>query len=273
MDTFNSYAKINLGLSLFGKREDGFHNLETVMHEIDLSDEIYIEKALFDKDEIVVEGERIEGENLIATTLKYLRDRYEECPYFHIRLKKNIPMGAGLGGGSSNAIVVLKYASTFCEKSTQEELECVAATLGSDTNFFLSGGTALCKGRGEQIEQLEDKCFYFNLILPNIHCSTPEVFKNCSVANYSAIDMRELWNRGEIPGNDLMTPCFNAYPEMESLFSFINKKVDGLFLSGSGSTLFTYHENSKKCLDAFERLNALNDKRFRVVKAKSYYRS
>jgi 4-diphosphocytidyl-2-C-methyl-D-erythritol kinase len=156
-------AKINLFLEIFGKRDDGFHELETVMSTVSLHDELHF--GLRPDDAIHLQvyprnfAEAIPGDdrNLVVQAVQRLRQRFEfrsSCDRgFDIFLRKRIPSEAGLGGASSDAASALVAANKLWDLNCPpEQLAEIAAEIGSDVPFFLHGGTAICRGRGEQIE-------------------------------------------------------------------------------------------------------------------------
>lgn len=274
----NSHAKVNLGLCLLGKREDGYHELETLMHEIDLADEIYLRQA--ESTSLIVDDQVWDnqlGENLILKA----KDAFEgvlgqSCGEWEIRVRKRIPMGSGMGGGSSNAITFLKYLQTLWPKELSEEvMDELAASMGSDTNFFIEGGSAVCRGRGEQVNALGKRFFYFNLMFPPFSCSTPKVFSKVKPPFDSCVDWEQTW-KGKFDAatrNDLEQACCEAYPQMRDLLQMLRKEISGVCLSGSGSTLFTISESKNQSEKLFEQLKKLCGDNVQVVQAQSYLRA
>jgi 4-diphosphocytidyl-2-C-methyl-D-erythritol kinase len=271
-----SYAKVNLGLSLHGKREDGYHELSTIIHEVELGDIISCSLSKSNKDTLIVEGTdfKIEEDNLINQAISALRQHHSNIPFYNIKLTKNIPIGGGMGGGSSNALAVLLFVADQTGMHNQERIDTIAASLGSDTNFFIKGSTAICKGRGEKVKLLEHKKKYFNIICPKIHCSTIEVFKQCNSDNYSHNDLSDAWDNNDyLPSNDLEVPCFKAYPKMHKLTRAFRDLYKHTFLSGSGSTLFTVHDDHEQRDIAHAKLNAFCiDNKIELIKTQSAFR-
>ena len=144
-----SNAKINLALAIKYKRPDGFHEIESIFQEIDLYDEIFLEK----EDRIILQTDSLDipgDENNICVKAAQAICKKYQVSGVNIKLVKNIPVGAGLGGGSSNAAAVLKGINNLYDlKIDQLELSGMAAELGSDVPFFLNGGSAYVTGRGE----------------------------------------------------------------------------------------------------------------------------
>ena len=152
-----SFAKVNLFLEVVGKRPDGYHELETVFHEIDLFDTIELNVSPSkDSQKIEVECKKLNilpEENIVYKACKAFFSKFDIKDSVFIKIEKNIPSGAGLGGGSSNAACVLKMlAKIYNIKNYFEELHPIATRLGADVPFFLKGGTAIGRGIGEKLE-------------------------------------------------------------------------------------------------------------------------
>ena len=151
-------VKINFYLEIKEKRADGYHNLESIMQTVSLYDEITVEDA---RGGILLECDNpalpCDGSNIAYKAAAAVRDEFSIKKGVKITLKKNIPAGAGLGGGSSDAAAVIKALVRLWNiKAQKPELEKTAAALGADVAFFLTGGTALCEGKGEVVTPLAD---------------------------------------------------------------------------------------------------------------------
>jgi len=180
-----SPAKINLHLEVIGKSEDGFHELAMIMQNIDLSD--YLEFQINNEGLIKLESDcndlSLSSDNLIVKSANLLRKKSKIDFGANIFLRKNIPIGAGLAGGSSNAAATLIGLNKLWDlKLDQETLCSLASKLGSDIPFFIYGGIQLCFGRGEILEKLDSKLEYGVLLLknPNVSVSTAETYKKYS---------------------------------------------------------------------------------------------
>ena len=177
-----SPAKINLHLEVIGKREDGFHELAMIMQNIDLAD--YLEFEINNEGLIKLESDcndlSLSDNNLIVKSANLLRKKSNIDYGANIFLRKNIPIGAGLAGGSSNAAATLIGLNNLWDlKLDQETLCSLASSLGSDIPFFINGGIQLCFGRGEILEKL-DSNFKYGIILlknPNVSISTAETYR------------------------------------------------------------------------------------------------
>lgn len=174
-----AFAKINLGLRVLGKRADGFHDLDTVFARIGLADDLEFKLRKDGKIVVKVEGEKIsQKDNLVFRAACLLRKHSSQG--VEITLKKRIPIGAGLGGGSSDAAATLKVLNKLWKlKLPRKELEKLALSLGSDVPFFLHPGVQRGRGRGEMLENAKlSTAFPKNvlLIVPNFKISTKWAF-------------------------------------------------------------------------------------------------
>ncbi|MEE9392782.1 MAG: 4-(cytidine 5'-diphospho)-2-C-methyl-D-erythritol kinase [Planctomycetota bacterium] len=245
-----AYAKVNLFLEVCGKRPDGFHEIDTVMHEVDLYDLVTVEALDSQADfEFVCDDPNLPcGEdNLAIIALRTLERRLGRPLPCRIELKKSIPSGGGMGGGSSDAAAVLRGLNrSFDLGLAPSFLEETAAEFGSDTAFFIRGGTAWARGRGEILEALPALHWHFALLFPGFAVPTAAVFRSLRLAgskkgSYPLRDWIKrkgpadefaglLFNRLETPARDQFE-ALDRYLELENQF--------GLRLSGSGSTLFS----------------------------------
>ncbi len=180
-----SPAKINLHLQVIGKRKDGFHELAMIMQNIDLCD--YLEFQINNEGIIKLDSDcndlSLSSDNLIVKSANLLRKKSNIDFGANIFLKKNIPIGAGLAGGSSNAAATLIGLNKLWDLNIDQKTLCsLASTLGSDIPFFINGGIQLCFGRGEILEKLKLNFEYGVILLknPNISVSTAETYKKYS---------------------------------------------------------------------------------------------
>jgi len=243
-------AKINLGLHVLRKREDGFHEIETVFYPIDMHDSLEIRPAV--QTTFNFSGpELAEGENIVLKAYHLMGQEYG-IPPVEIHLLKHIPAGAGLGGGSSDAAHSLVMLNDlFNLDISPAELEKLAAELGSDCAFFIRNKPALASGRGELLEDIDlDLSGYeIKVIKPDIHISTPEAYGMVKPMDVRP-SLREIIQKPvhewkEVMVNDFEKPLFEKYPE-------IREHKEALYaqgpvyasMSGSGSAvygLFTRH--------------------------------
>tara|TARA_B100000405_G_scaffold112779_1_gene78682 strand:+ start:147 stop:977 length:831 start_codon:yes stop_codon:yes gene_type:complete len=249
-----SYAKINLGLKIINKRPDGLHNIESVFLQISLHDSLTFSSS--NKFSIISKGISCptNQNNILFKVIDILKKEYDININVKVLINKNIPIGAGLGGGSSNAAAFLKYLLEVNQiKLSNEKLVKLASQIGSDVPFFLNGGFQLIKGTGDDLQQIETTVFNNKKILlihPKFHISTKwaysEVKKHLLTSNnkpkFSALTKKVNWNLFE---NDFEKFVCTTYPEILKLKKLL--KNDGALysgLSGSGSTVFgLYNDN------------------------------
>ncbi len=261
-----SNGKINLGLHVINKRDDGFHNLETIFYPIPLNDSLELIVKGNNRNEGVdfhSYGLPIDGsidDNLIVKAYHLLAKDFslKKADFY---LLKNIPMGAGLGGGSSNAAFALKMLNEyFLLNLTNTQLEKYAAVLGSDCAFFIKNEPSFAKGRGEVLEPIAInlKGYYLVLVKPNIHVSTAQAFANVFKRGESNVSLKKLikqpvesW-KGLIE-NDFEKTVFVHYPTIalikEQLYA--NGAVYAS-MSGSGASVFGLFKHEVNLKQQFE---------------------
>ena len=245
-------AKINLFLEILGKRQDGYHEIETVMQEVSLFDYIYMEN--YDKNVVFTcsNPKLSAGEdNLVVKAVRLLQNESKTYRGVKIHLDKRIPIGAGLGGGSSDAVATLVGLNKLWRIGYDEkQLMSLAGKLGSDTPFFVVGNTAICKGRGEIVTPYPINVSYnYIIIYPRFEVNTAMVyknFKNSLTKNLKDVNffMREFISGnpnklGAILHNRLEDVVFKLYPDLEKIKKALSKfNFCGVLLSGSGSALY-----------------------------------
>jgi 4-diphosphocytidyl-2-C-methyl-D-erythritol kinase len=250
------HCKINLGLHILGKRPDGFHNLETVFYPIPLYDALELVAAPLDQTEsvnIIMEGLAVEGNlnsNLVYKAYQLLSQDYALKPVTFC-LFKNIPMGAGLGGGSSDGAYAITLLNQHFDLQIpfQKQLS-YAAQLGSDCAYFLFNQACLAKGRGELLEPISFslKNYWIVLVKPPIHISTAQAFSQIiprqNQAKYESVSLQNIlaepitnWKNNLV--NDFENSLFPQEPILANIKNKLYEK-GALYasMSGSGSTLF-----------------------------------
>ena len=267
---FKTPAKINLGLHIHGKREDGFHELETIFQMVSLYDDVELELLPSGiKLECDTPGVPTDDTNLVCKAALLLRQSYQvEGKGVSIRLKKKIPFGAGLGGGSGNAAGVLMGLNRLWDLNIErEELLALAAELGSDVPFFLTSPCALGMGRGEQLKTLKP-CAKFQVLLvfPGFPVATSWVYQNLKLKltkrenNISILrknlSLSDITSLGSRLYNDLEPVVIQRFPEIQVVKDeLVAWGALGVLLSGSGSTVFGIFDNSEKARVACAGLN------------------
>ncbi|HYH07524.1 MAG TPA: 4-(cytidine 5'-diphospho)-2-C-methyl-D-erythritol kinase [Thermoanaerobaculia bacterium] len=228
-----SLAKINWSLRITGKRADGFHDLETVFQTISLHDELTFTPS--DRLTLTCDDPSIPTDE---TNLVIRAARAVDAPPMHIDLRKRIPAGGGLGGGSSNAATTLLALGNG-------DLRAVALSLGSDVPFFLLGGTAYATGRGEILTSLPSRAGVpLLLVLPEERVLTKDAFAR--VTRYSPPLGIDAYASGyEHFSNDFEEPVFAMLPRLRALKQRLyDTGAVYAAMSGSGSTLFGAYENA-----------------------------
>lgn len=250
-----AYAKINLGLNIVRKLEDGYHDIETVFHRINLFDTLEFSAS----DIISMECDNpeipVNEYNLCIRAAKLLTMKYGINKGIHIRLQKNIPIGAGLGGGSSDAAAVLLHLPTFFGgEINKSELKDIALNLGSDVPYFLEDGTAYATGRGEKLEYFKlDIPYWILLVYPRIHISTAWAYKNIKLnTNRSERDLKSLLQEyihlpnklSEYIKNDFERVVYDEYPQIKKLkIDLYESGADFVQMSGSGSSIYAFFKD------------------------------
>lgn len=239
-----SPAKLNLSLRILGKRPDGFHELDTFMIKLPgLADEITLtsgEKFHFTCSDSTLPTD---ARNLVVKAANALFEASGEALPCHIHLQKNIPHGAGLGGGSSNAATTLLLLNEKLKQPlAPEALHTIAAKLGSDIPFFLHPGAARCTGRGEITEPAESpppsKVVLFK---PRFSIPTADAYRDCLDAEpIPGISYSTQTHEGLALVNDLEKPVFAKHRYLAELKTWLqnNRNVSAALMTGSGSTVF-----------------------------------
>lgn len=242
MLVLKSPAKVNLGLWILGKRGDGYHEILTLFHEIDLSDEIYISEGRL---EVRTNTGISQEENLVYRGIKL----FEEITGIEVNLsvfiEKRIPEGGGLGGGSSNLATALKAVNElYGSPLNYEELKELLLRLSSDAPFFLQGGSALGRGRGEILEPIEPLNLTLTLVVPSVRASTGLVYGGVTEKhltdkeNIDIIISRLKAGDLSVLENSLGELATEIYPEMAEAKRFLENLGFEALVSGTGSTLF-----------------------------------
>lgn len=247
-----SEAKINLTLDLIGKLPQNYHYIKSIVLKIPLFDEIIVDYS--DKDEVIFENITIESSN-IDKVLSLFFSKTEKKDKFSIKIKKNIPIGSGLGGGSSNAAkLLLLLNKIYNYPLSYDDLICLAEKIGSDVPLFLRNEKLLLiQSKGEKVFPLyvKDYEFYFSIIYPNILVSTKDVYgesKDIKIKEERTDKVINLLLKGEnfIPflGNDLEDYAFKIKPELKTIKSYLSKfNTLNIILTGSGSSFVCFFKS------------------------------
>lgn len=253
-------GKINLGLYVTNRRNDGYHDLETVFYPVTgLHDALEIVPAKGMATQLHMEGKRVEGsyeQNLVWKAYELIKERFPaKTPALDIYLLKNIPTGAGLGGGSADGAFMLKLLNDFCRlELTSAAVAEMALLLGSDCPFFIYNTPQFATGRGEQMSplpHLDLSGYSIQIICPEVHVSTKAAF-GMITPRKPLFDLRRLpelpvtqW-KGKV-NNDFEDPVFMQHPELLNIKKQLYSQ-GALYasLTGSGSAIYAIFDKGRK---------------------------
>lgn len=265
-----SRAKINLSIDVLGKRDDGYHIVEMIMQTIDLYDNLKITKIEGDFIKIKSDSEDIplNQDNIVYKAADILKKRFNVKDGVEISIQKNIPVAAGMAGGSSNAAAVLVGLNKVWNLGLSEsELKEIGLQLGADVPFCITGGSALAQGIGEELTNIHGLSEGVNILVckPDIFVSTKEV--------YQSLDMNKVQKRPEnqkliesLKNDDIKYVSENMvnvleevtaskYKEIKQIEATMMKnKALGSMMSGSGPTVFGLFDNKEYAIKAKEEL-------------------
>lgn len=259
-----SRAKINLSIDVLGKREDGYHLVEMIMQTIDLYDIVKIKKI--DTNNIVIKSNSedipLNENNIVYKAVNLLRNQFDINEGVEVFIEKNIPIAAGMAGGSTNAAAVLVGLNKLWKLDlSEEELQKIGFKLGADVPFCISGKAALAQGVGEELTYIKGlpRDIFILVCKPNLFVSTKEV--------YEGLDLNNIESR---PDNKYLIDCLNSenikslasnmVNVLESVTSkkhkeikeiedvMINNNAIGSMMSGSGPTVFGLYKNEEDAL-------------------------
>lgn len=274
-------AKVNLYLEVLGKRPDGYHEVETLMVAVDLYDTLTFEvdptgRISLDCDEPDLPKD---STNLVVRAAERLRE-LSGCPLgARIQLRKAIPAGAGLGGGSSDAAATIQALDQLWGLDLgSRALDALASEIGSDVSFFRYTPAAVCRGRGERVQPFPlEQSLHLVLVCPERRLSTAEVFRNLSPAEHprsiapvlEALGQSDTAALGRVLFNRLQPVAERQAPELarvrRALQSLVPSHLDGLLMSGSGSAYFGLARDRDAAQAAARQLERLGPGKVRVV--------
>jgi 4-diphosphocytidyl-2-C-methyl-D-erythritol kinase len=251
-------AKINLDLRVLGKRPDGFHELRTIFQTISLADRLDIAFTRARRTAIALDDPLAIPDNLVVRAAERVLESLRLTGRVEMRLTKRIPMGAGLGGGSSDAAAVLLALPVLAGRSLPlAELTAIAATLGSDVPFFLLGGTAVGIGSGTELFPIGDAPQAHGvLITPAIHVNTAQAYRDLSPRLTIDLQRNKIhsfqaltWGGGGLSGlrNDFEDVVFEQHPELAALKRrLVRAGAAAALMTGSGSAIFGLFEDADR---------------------------
>jgi 4-diphosphocytidyl-2-C-methyl-D-erythritol kinase len=259
MFSLSAFAKINRTLRVLGKRADGFHEICTVFQTVSLADRITFESASETVLTCNVPGVPTDESNLILRAAKLLKEKFLTNEGARIHLEKRIPSPGGLGGGSSDAaIALIALVHLWKVKTNKRELSEIAAKLGADVPFFLTGGTALGTGLGTEIEPLPDVPKMLLLIVtPDVNVPTGEAYQALNAPSLTNENSKSILKNcrveAETPGflqtklrNDFEKTIFRLQPEIARVKeTLLQSGARDALLSGSGASVFAVFDNNE----------------------------
>jgi 4-diphosphocytidyl-2-C-methyl-D-erythritol kinase len=263
-------AKINLDLRVLGKRADGYHELRTIFQTISLADRIEMAFTPGRKSEVVLDDALAIPDNLAARAASLAMEAMGASGRLEIRLEKRIPMGAGLGGGSSDAAAVLLALPVLAGGTLGlTELSSLARQLGSDVPFFLLGGTAVGIGRGTELFPLPDRPPQTGvLIAPEVHVSTAAAYRSLSVGLTTELLENKIFSfqsqawglrNGEPAINDFETVVFEQHRHLATLKKrLIRAGAEAAMMTGSGSAVYGLFRSGNEASRALQSLGEEN---------------
>ena len=265
MTPLRAYAKVNLGLEVLGRREDGYHELRTILQTIDFHDELTFEAEDAGIRLTTNDSSLGTGENLVVCAANLLADAAGYRGGAFIHLEKRVPKGLGLGGGSSDAATTLVALDRLWKtRASPQDLHRLAASIGMDVPFFLYGGTALAVSRGDEVYPLEMPAdLPIVLILPDFSISTAEAYGNLRLTNREA-GLKLLhfaWNLPEVRVglrelvNDLESAAFDRFDFIQEYKRLLlDLGATSSMMSGSGSSVFGIFHDEASAGDAARSL-------------------
>jgi 4-diphosphocytidyl-2-C-methyl-D-erythritol kinase len=261
-------AKVNLRLKVLWKRADGFHEIETVMQRIGLWDIIWVEPAAKGLEILCPGFPDLEGEqNLIWQAVRLLEEESKQRLSLRIYLKKRIPLGAGLGGGSSDAAAILSGINDFLGGPVSAgRLKELAGELGSDIPFFLTQQTSLARGRGEILEPLPGfPVWWYVLVYPGFPLATRRVYQEVKIpltekkqyTNIESLKIDSIGSGTDFLENDLEKAVLIHYPLLSRIKEALLAQGSlGALMTGSGSTVFGLWKEKREAVNAFHHLRS-----------------
>jgi 4-diphosphocytidyl-2-C-methyl-D-erythritol kinase len=275
--TERACAKINLGLKILGKRADGYHDIVSVVQAIDLADVLHFSPAERNAMTCTRADVPCDDDNLVLRALVlFAAQAPVACRPQHVHLEKNIPVGAGLGGGSADAAATLRALNALHDYPFDADgLRALAAQLGSDIPFLIEGGTAIMRGRGERLAPLSCRGeVYYVLVYPDVAVSTAWAYGQVrpiltdqnpytTFTDSLSGGCVDCWELMEVLENDFLPIVESAYPIVAMLRSHLEQAGACVTsMSGSGSTVYGSFDDRNAALKAEQKLRAQGHRSF-----------
>ncbi|GAA0116811.1 4-(cytidine 5'-diphospho)-2-C-methyl-D-erythritol kinase [Clostridium senegalense] len=263
-----AYGKINIALDVVGKREDGYHLLKMIMQTVDIYDELEFEKC--DKNITINCNKKylpVDENNLVYKAIKLFMEKYNISSGVKVNIVKNIPVAAGMAGGSADAAATLKAMRNMFKKDvTDGELMELGLKIGADVPYCIVGGTALCEGVGEVVTKLKPfKNKILVVVKPNFGVSTKDVYKALEINKIhkhpetekliTAMKQENIKYVSKNMRNVLENVTIKKHLLIKQLKEEMMKNgALGSMMSGSGPTVFGFFEDMLKAQDCYDKL-------------------
>jgi len=255
---FPAPAKLNLDLRITGRRDDGYHNLESIFCLIGLYDTVYL-KPRDDKKIILhnpTEGISYEQDLAYRAALS-LQQHTGSCRGVEIWLEKKIPTGGGLGGGSSDAATVLTVLNQWWQcRLTRQELIDLAVGLGADVPFFVFGQSAFARGIGEQLVKIEIPKQWYVIVKPSVHVSTAKIFSHENLTRNSKPSIMPTFQSLQPFRNDIQAVVFQEYPEVWKVYCKLSEYGSAL-MTGSGACIFLSTDSQQEANNIYQQVSGI----------------
>lgn len=272
MITKKAHAKLNLSLDVTGKRENGYHDIKTLMVMTDLYDEIKFSKS--DKLEILGDFDFDMKENFIYKAYLALRDYVDKDLPFKVEIEKNIPMAGGLAGGTSNGAGTFYALNDLYDlKIPKKDLIKLSSSLGADFTYMMTGGTKLASGIGEVLEEVRpielDNVLVVN---PGYGVSTKEVYESIKIEEkridfddvLKALYDLDIKRLNKVLENKMEDVVFEKHRDLLEIKNKMREFNSASLMSGSGATIFGIFENKNDLEDAYRHFKRTYDKTFKL---------
>ena len=265
-----AYGKINLGLDVLRRREDGYHEVKMIMQTVNIYDELELTKREDSKINLTIDIDKLEADesNLVCKAIKLIKDTYNIESGVDAHLIKRIPIAAGMAGGSADAAAALRGMNRLFELGiSRDELCALGKKIGADVPFCIVGGTYLAEGIGEKLTPLTPvEGDYLVIAKPSIDVSTKYVYENLNVNNgervhpdvdilIKAIKNRDYETLYTNMGNILESVTIEKYSVIEDIKKdLIDARAKAALMSGSGPTVFAVFSTRKEAEEALQSL-------------------
>jgi len=251
---FPAPAKLNLMLHIVGRREDGLHLLQTVFQFLDYCDDIGLSLRVDGKVNRITDVPEVPAEDdLVVKAAKLLAQHIDNFPGVDIDIRKKVPMGGGLGGGSSDAATVLLVLNSLCgNQLSVEQLAEVGLQLGADVPVFVRGHACWAEGVGEKIQPVELPEPWFVVLDPGVHVSTAEVFSHSDLTRSSPLTTIAAFLEGG-GRNDCVPVVQKQYPEIASAMQWLSE-FSPARLTGTGACVFAEFATQEQAQSVVEQI-------------------